>query len=419
MWQLLAREQIDTEELTNDELGQQVEEAHLDFIDKGQIRETAQRHLFEIQSQFDSAQKDQGYYENMVVSIQQRLDEAKREEATLRQTISDNEKILSQNQEELRGLYSQKKELQTKLNSYEDSYYKEKGKIFESEKAISALRSRITAKDQLISTLSERQTNLSFEIKGIHERNSIEFGIEIDTKAFPEEYESEDLPRLKEKRRKLNDRIRNYGDINPMAITAYNEIKERHERISKERDDILDAKVALEQTISEIEKTASDRFNKALDDIRVNFRHVFQGLFSADDDCDIVLLNAEDPLQANIEIIAKPKGKRPKSISQLSGGEKTLTAASFLFALYLLKPAPFCIFDEVDAPLDDVNVQKFNKLIRKFSGSSQFIVITHNKLTMAEVDILYGVYLKERGVSGVSAVDFRNYEAAELLTAAE
>jgi len=204
-----------------------------------------------------------------------------------------------------------------------------------------------------------------------------------------------------------------------MAITAYNEIKVRHDHITKERDDIMNAKNSLEETIAEIEKTASDRFNSSLEDIRINFRKVFQSLFSADDDCDIVLLNTDDPLEAKIEIVAKPKGKRPKSISQLSGGEKTLTAASFLFALYLLKPAPFCIFDEVDAPLDDVNVQKFNKIIREFSGQSQFIVITHNKLTMAEVDVLYGVYLKEQGISGLSAVDFRSYEAAEMLTETE
>jgi len=201
-----------------------------------------------------------------------------------------------------------------------------------------------------------------------------------------------------------------------MAITAYNEIKERHDQISKERDDILEAKSSLEETITEIETAASERFNDSLNRIRANFKSVFQSLFSKDDDCDIVLLDNEDPLEAKIEIIAKPKGKRPKSISSLSGGEKTLTAASFLFALYLLKPAPFCIFDEVDAPLDDVNVLKFNKIIREFSQDSQFIVITHNKLTMSEVDILYGVYLKELGVSGVSAVDFRTYDQTEMVT---
>ena len=111
-----------------------------------------------------------------------------------------------------------------------------------------------------------------------------------------------------------------------------------------------------------------------------------------------------------IEIVAKPKGKRPQTISQLSGGEKTLTATALLFALYLLKPAPFCVFDEVDAPLDDANIYKFNKIIKKFSKDSQFVIVTHNKLTMAAVDTIYGVYMAEQGVSGVSPVDFRDFE---------
>ena len=121
-------------------------------------------------------------------------------------------------------------------------------------------------------------------------------------------------------------------------------------------------------------------------------------------------MDDSDPLECDIDIIAKPKGKRPKSISQLSGGEKTLTAIALLFSLYLLKPAPFCIFDEVDAPLDDINIEKFNRIIRKFSKESQFIIITHNKLTMADVDVLYGVYMEDQGVSSVTAVDFRKYD---------
>ena len=115
-------------------------------------------------------------------------------------------------------------------------------------------------------------------------------------------------------------------------------------------------------------------------------------------------------MEADINVIAKPKGKRPQSLSQLSGGEKTLTAIAFLFSLYLLKPAPFCIFDELDAPLDDINVEKLNKIIDQFSEESQFIIITHNKLTMASMDTLYGVYMEEQGVSGLSQVDFRSFD---------
>ncbi len=146
----------------------------------------------------------------------------------------------------------------------------------------------------------------------------------------------------------------------------------------------------------------------AFEKVRIYFIDVFRSLFTMDDDADLVLLNPDTPLDSKIEIVAKPKGKRPQTIAQLSGGEKTLTATALLFALYLLKPAPFCIFDEVDAPLDDANISKFNQIIKKFSKDSQFIVVTHNKLTMAAVDVIYGVHMPEQGVSAVTPVDFRS-----------
>ncbi|MCL4169304.1 UNVERIFIED_CONTAM: hypothetical protein GTU68_050812 [Idotea baltica] len=146
---------------------------------------------------------------------------------------------------------------------------------------------------------------------------------------------------------------------------------------------------------------------EAFEKIKEHFKEIFRSLFSAEDNCDLILLDPENPLDSKIEVLAKPKGKRPLSLSQLSGGEKTLTATALLFALYLLKPAPFCIFDEVDAPLDDANIQKFNNIIQTFSGDSQFVIITHNKLTMASVDVIYGVYMDEPGVSSVTPVDFR------------
>ena len=152
-----------------------------------------------------------------------------------------------------------------------------------------------------------------------------------------------------------------------MAVEAYDEMKERHESITKQRDDILKAKASLIETIGEIEETATNQFLTAFEKARIYFIDVFRSLFSEEDNCDLILLDPENPLDSKIEIVAKPKGKRPQTISQLSGGEKTLTATALLFALYLLKPAPFCIFDEVDAPLDDANIMKFNRIIKKFS----------------------------------------------------
>nr|HAD53188.1 chromosome segregation protein SMC [Algoriphagus sp.] len=138
-----------------------------------------------------------------------------------------------------------------------------------------------------------------------------------------------------------------------------------------------------------------------------NFIKDFRSLFTEQDDCDLKLTDPDNPLESSIEIMAKPKGKRPLTINQLSGGEKTLTATSLLFSIYLLKPAPFCIFDEVDAPLDDANIDKFNQIIQQFSGESQFIIVTHNKRTMASTDIIYGITMIEAGVSRVVPVDLR------------
>ena len=136
-------------------------------------------------------------------------------------------------------------------------------------------------------------------------------------------------------------------------------------------------------------------------------RDRFRTLFTKEDDCDLNLTIPDDPLESPIDIIAKPKGKRPLTINQLSGGEKTLTATALLFAIYLIKPAPFCIFDEVDAPLDDANIDKFNQIIREFSKDSQFIIVTHNKRTMSSTDLIYGITMIEQGISKVIPVDLR------------
>jgi len=170
----------------------------------------------------------------------------------------------------------------------------------------------------------------------------------------------------------------------------------------------VSAKDSLLETIDEIEGEATKMFLEAFNSVKVNFATVFKQLFSADDFCDLILSDPDNPLESKVDIIAKPKGKKPLTINQLSGGEKSLTAISLIFGLYLLKPAPFCILDEVDAPLDDANVGKFNNIIKQFSENSQFIVVTHNKNTMAEVAIIYGVTNLETGISKVVPVEFAN-----------
>lgn len=327
-------------------------------------------------------------------------------EAEIQQIILDVDKL----EKELYDAYEGKKGKEASLTEAEQHYFKARGGVNEIEDQLRKFNKSRQDAQILVNQLKDKYNDVKYQINSIGQRLNIEFEISINdiiNRDPNPEFRKEELE-IKVDR--IRSRLSNYGEINPMAVEAYDEMKERHDSIAKQRDDVLQAKESLLETIKEIEETATQQFIESFDKARLYFIEVFRSLFTEDDNCDLILLDPQDPLESKIEIVAKPKGKRPQTISQLSGGEKTLTATALLFALYLLKPAPFCIFDEVDAPLDDANINKFNKIIKKFSKKSQFVIVTHNKLTMAAVDTIYGVYMAEQGVSGVSPVDFRDFE---------
>ena len=311
--------------------------------------------------------------------------------------------------------YQEKKSKEAQLTEAEQSYYQQRNEISHADEKIKVVEKQRSTLQYLINELKDQHNNLKFRLVAISERMEVEFGVRLED--ITAEHLNEEMPLedLEYKVQRLRNRLENYGEINPMAIEAHEEIKVRFDNINTQRQDILLAKDSLLTPITEIEDTATGQFLESFDKVRENFIEVFRSLFTDDDTCDLILLNPDDPLESDIDIIAKPKGKRPKSLSQLSGGEKTLTAIALLFALYLMKPAPFCVFDEVDAPLDDANIQKFNRIIKKFSSQSQFIIVTHNKTTMAAVDTIYGVYMEEQGVSGLSQVDFREFDETDVL----
>ncbi|MBK8670084.1 MAG: AAA family ATPase [Saprospiraceae bacterium] len=323
--------------------------------------------------------------------------------------------MIIQLDQELQKFYLEKKNFQSTLGEAEQEYFKARNNIGELEDVIKNLNRSQAQLQQSIQSLKDQFTEQKFQIQSVGERLRIEFNVSINDVVNQEPKSDSDYHQLSEELEKIKIKMQSYGDVNPLAVEAFNEMKERYDNINVQRKDILEAKDSLMDTMKEIENTATGQFMEAFAKVRDNFIDVFRSLFTEDDTCDLILMDPANPLESEIEIIAKPKGKKPKSLSQLSGGEKTLTATALLFALYLLKPAPFCIFDEVDAPLDDANIQKFNKIIQKFSKESQFIIVTHNKSTMAEVNVLYGVYMAEPGVSAVSAVDFRSLKHKPIL----
>lgn len=359
--------------------------------------------------------------QNKVNSFRQELIFRQKRREELTQSLSTAQTTLARNSDEV-GLieediqrlgtelieaYKEKKEKEASLSGVEQSYFKARNEIHELENKQRENFRKQQDLQGLVNRLKDKFSDVKFEITAIGERLRAEFGISVNEVINREPDPAYDRENLERDVNNLKRRLDNYGEINPMAIEAYNEIKERHDTIAQQRDDILNAKENLLQTMKEIEETATARFLESFAQVRENFIQVFRTLFTEDDSADLVLASPDTPLESDINIIAKPKGKRPQTIAQLSGGEKTLTAIALLFSLYLLKPAPFCIFDEVDAPLDDANIEKFNRIIREFSKESQFIVVTHNKATMAAVDTIYGVYMPEQGVSAVTPVDFR------------
>ena len=318
--------------------------------------------------------------------------------------------LLKEIEDGLLQIMHSKEDEEKKLNEADQAYYNFRNQLSEKE---SEIRHKVKDKEQvehMLAAIKDKLNELKLQLAGMKERLNVEFRINLDDILGQERVGEVPVEELQEKVDRMKKRLENLGDVNPTAIEAFTEMKKRYDFIVEQRNDLVSAKESLLKTIEEVEITANQKFLDTFHLVRENFHKVFKTLFTEDDQCDLVLEKPDDIGETGIDVIAKPKGKRPASLSQLSGGERTLTATALLFAIYLIKPAPFCILDEVDAPLDDANVGKFTNMIRQFSENSQFIIVTHNKMTMSTVDVIYGVTMQEPGVSRLVPVDFRNLE---------
>ena len=402
--------------------------SNVNFIEKSFSNEN--KELIKLNKQFTKKSKDLSNEEilfnkikNKINSLTNELDyksstydynlkqikNNKKELLNTKDQIKNSKNITSDKDVLLIDLYNQKDKLEIELNNYENDYQKTRDEIDKIDAEIKLNRDK---KEQNLLLINEHKNeihDLELDLNSVSERIKVEFELNIlDLKLDEGVFENKSIEIVENIILKTKEKIDKIGQINPLALETYNEMKERHEFITKEKNDLLEAKESLLKTITEIDKNATETFLDSFEKIKKYFKDVFRSLFIEDDDCDLILSDHNSPLESSIDILAKPKGKKPISINQLSGGEKTLTATSLLFAIYLLKPAPFCIFDEVDAPLDDNNIDKFNRIIKKFSKDSQFIIVTHNKRTMMNTDIIYGITMPEQGVSKVVPVDLRN-----------
>jgi chromosome segregation protein len=259
------------------------------------------------------------------------------------------------------------------------------------------------------SGLNARLTEARLSVERIDERLRSTYKLAHDdpsAERFPLDSNWEEIAAHVEE---LRSKIEALGPVNLYAIEEYERLEERHTFLVKEQEDLVNAKASLLKAISKINRTSRELFKDTFERIRESFRELFTALFGGGK-ADLILEDESDLLECGIEIVASPPGKKLQSISLLSGGEKAMTAICLLFAIFQVKPSPFCILDEMDAALDEPNNVRFNDTLREFVKRSQFIIITHNKRTMEVAETLYGVTMEERGISSVVSVDFDGVE---------
>lgn len=350
--------------------------------------------------------------ENSIKRAQETIESIKKSiakrETDVKSSIEESETLTSM-LEERKGEAEELKQVKQVLLKEEaeiDSEYKAiKAQITEKEDKQNKLRKEREEIAEIIHSAEIKLNELTIKIQNLKENIKDNYSLEIESK-FYDDLDIFDFKGRTEEVHTLKQQVRNLGPINSLAYSEYEEEKARFEFLFKQKTDLLESEKDIVKTIEEINTTAQALFLDTFDKIRGHFTNIFRGLFNPGDEADLHLDEAADPLEAKIEIIAKPKGKRPTGIELLSGGEKTLTAIALLFAIYLVKPSPFCILDEIDAPLDDANIDRFTKIIKDFSSDTQFVVVTHNKRTMEAAETLYGVTMQEEGVSKLVSVRF-------------
>jgi len=315
-------------------------------------------------------------------------------------------------------ILSQKQAQESEISTREDALREQRRLLTELQERRSSFEIELAQKNMTVQNLRERvqqkyHVNLD-EVRG--ECITITFADEGPARVHvmsPEEMAAAgaatDWNLVAQQVDALQRRLDEMGPVNLVAIEEYDETEQRYQFLSKQHDDLVQAKAQLLEVINRINTQTREMFRTTFEQIRTNFRAMFTEVFGGGK-ADLVLMDENDLLESGIDIVARPPGKQLQTISLLSGGEQTMTAVALLFSIYQVKPSPFCVLDELDAPLDESNINRFIRVLQRFLDHSQFIIITHNKRTIGMADVLYGVTMQEQGVSKIVSVKFHKSE---------
>jgi chromosome segregation protein len=277
-------------------------------------------------------------------------------------------------------------------------------------KQIELDRKKLEETKNCLHELEMKEKDLDYHYSSVKERMLSAYKIDLESLAGPAEGLDQEVlsAEIGELKRKLD----SYGTVNLVAIEEYDELKQRYDFLIQQQTDLLNAKESLHQAILKINRTTKQMFVETFEKVKVEFKSYFRLLFNGGD-AQLFLTDESDPLESGIEIICRPPGKKLQNVLLLSGGEKSMSAIALIFAIFKVKPSPFCILDEIDAALDEANVDRFSRVLQEFSRISQFIVITHNKKTIANANVMYGITMQQSGVSKIVSVKFSQNKEKE------
>jgi chromosome segregation protein len=330
----------------------------------------------------------------------------------------DREQVNAQSAE----LFSQKQAQQGDIDAREEELREQRRLLTEQQQQRGTIEVELAQKNMAVQNLRERvQQKYHLNLDDIRsECITITFAEEGAAKVHvmtPEEMAAAggatDWTAIGQQVETLQKRLDEMGPVNLVAIEEYEETEQRFQFLSKQHDDLVQAKAQLLEVINRINTQTRDMFKTTFEQIRNNFRVMFTEVFGGGK-ADLIMTDENDVLESGIDIVARPPGKQLQTISLLSGGEQTMTAVSLLFSIYQVKPSPFCVLDELDAPLDESNINRFIRVLQRFLDHSQFIIITHNKRTIGMADVLYGVTMEEHGVSKIVSVKFHKTQQQEV-----
>jgi len=356
----------------------------------------------------DRAERELRSQQGSLRDAGERLQRLGRESDELSETLAGSQQEIESAAADLETLFAERESSERGTREMDERAEAMRLKVNELETAIRRAQQEERGHAERRHELELERMQIDADLKRTRERLEDEWGRPFEQLAEEVEPADGEPAALRAELTEIAGRLGGIGLVNMLAEEEYREEKERLEFLEEQRADLATARDDLRNTIRQINETASQAFLETLERIRANFKRTFATLFQGGE-CDVWLESPDDPLDSPVEISASPGGKRTQRIHLLSGGERALTALALLFAIYLVKPSPFCVLDEVDAPLDETNIRRFVAMLEEFKPSVQFIVITHNPVTIEAADWIYGVTMEEPGVSKVVGVEFSEY----------